>query len=259
MRWPRDEQGHRGWQTGLAALALVVSACSAGGTWWSATHRTTIKNENTIVTSVAPIAPDDDDSDKLCAKSSVGKDLAGWGPERPLFGPTRRPSYVAMNSLSVEDYGDERNSVVVIPEPELASETFPWQDRQEVKRDTIYVVRMIVHPTGPRGTRASDVVAKFNLPTCTGHRIGFYGFISTQNGFPGESWDGATFWAREDFNLAYVPDSAVFQSGDGQQVPLNGEERLFTNKGVRLGPQAGMSTQGEPGYVFFRVRPQFAD
>jgi len=179
-----------------------------------------------------------------------------------MFPAGQDPPYLAVNAHNDDpDHGSERNAVGILPLDEAMSERGRgWQDRLEVTRDNIYVVRMRVHFIGPENATGSGVTAMFNLPTCTGHRIGIFGIISSDDAFPYETWDGVTVWSRDDFNLVYIPDTAVYVPADGDPIPLNGEEELLTAKGALLGSNTpdGIMRAGESGYVYLKIRPQFA-
>jgi hypothetical protein len=208
----------------------------------------------------APTAPSSPgSSDTSCSSNSEKPTGVGWGPDRPLYLDDTYPATLTFNSTyQNSNVGDERNFVTIKP----ASDTNDggWLDLVEVEPDTIYLVRAYVRLDGPANQAAANTVLKFNLPTCTGHRIGIGGILSASNTFPGTIWDGAEFWSRTDFNLALIPDSAVAYTNAGEfPLATNG---LPTATGVPLGTGA-MDGNFKPGYaaaayVVFQVRAQVA-
>lgn len=183
----------------------------------------------------------------------------GWGPERPLYYDDTYPDALTFNSTAENaNVGDERNWVVVKPAANL--EAGSWSDNMEVEPDGVYLVRLYIRLDGPSTHDATDTKLVFNLPTCTGHRVGVEGFLSANNVFPQTIWDGAEFWSRRDFNLALVPDSAVLYNNFGE-FPL-ATNSLVTSTGVLVGNEqmdgrfrAGYSNSA---YVYFEVKAQVA-
>lgn len=195
---------------------------------------------------------------EMCAASSDGTVASGWSDVRPMFGQSTDPNYLVFNStLDHEDLGDERNWVRV----RLAEDTAPerWVDRIEAKRDQLYRVSAYVHLDGPADQVASDTALSFHLPTCTAHLIAVAGFLESIDTSPMTYSDGAEFWAREDFNLLYVHDSAILEN-NVDTFPLSDD--ILTKGGVPIGVEQ-MDGNFKPGegnsaFISFVVKAQFA-
>ncbi|MBB1510884.1 hypothetical protein [Tessaracoccus sp. MC1756] len=236
--------------TAVSALAAVLSSVVAVYAVWPSGEE---------VLESPPVPGSHVRADALCTQSTEEFVPVGWGPDRPLFPVIQRAGFLTVNSTPDGPIGDERNFVGI----RVVGDREEWLDRIEVVEGNSYRVRMAVNVDGPSEQVAKEVTAKFNLPACTGRQIGVAGFISSSNTFPREVYDGATFWSHEEFSLAYVPDSAVYETNQspegGFHVPGNTE--LFTALGTKLGVVELMgaipSGYDNSGYLSFEVEPQF--
>jgi len=185
---------------------------------------------------------------ELCGPSSETDLPIGWGPERLIYTDTTFPDSLTFNSTyKNENLGDERNWVAV----KSASDTEAggWLDEIEIEPGQEYLVRAYVRLDGPIDQAATKVLLRFNMPTCTAHRIGTTATLSSENTFPSAIWDGTEFWSRDDFTLTVVPDSAVLYSNrhpSPEGLPLATYD-LVSATGVQL---ASDEATGEflPGY-----------
>lgn len=193
---------------------------------------------------------------ELCGPSSETDLPVGWGPERPIYTDTTFPDSLTFNSTyKNENIGDERNWVSV--KPASNTEDGGWLDDIEIEPGQEYLVRAYVRLDGPVDQAATNVILRFNVPSCTAHRVGTEATLSSENTFPSTVWDGAEFWSRGDFNLTVLPDSAVLYSNRHPGgLPLATYE-LVSATGVRLvSDQATddfLPGYSESVYVTFRV------
>ena len=80
---------------------------------------------------------------------------------------------------------------------------------------------------------AENVVAKLNVPTTTAKNVTVQGQISASNAKPNTVWDEATFSSDNDFNLAYVAGSALFENNGMGTTKL--PDSIVNNTGAKLG------------------------
>jgi len=153
--------------------------------------------------------------------------------------------------------GDERNFVGI---REAGSQNL-WYDTMNVQAGKEYIVRMYVHNNAAANLKlvAKDVTAKVYLPTNTAKSLQVNGFIDSSNAKPTEVYDHAIFTSSQDFNLAYIKDSLIFENN---VKTFSLPESIFTSTGAKLGYT---SMDGNipgciqyAGYVSFKVKPQFA-
>ena len=113
---------------------------------------------------------------------------------------------------------------------------------------------------------AENVKAYVTLPTTTGKSVTVTGTINSTNAKPNKVWDETIFKSKngEDFNLAYVPNTAAYYNQDKNNNirTFKLSDDIFTNKGVLLGyDQMDGKIPGcnqYAGYVTFHVKAQFA-
>lgn len=199
----------------------------------------------------------------LCSADSEGHVAEGWGPDRPTFHDDTFPNSLTFNSTSDNvNLGDERNFVAV--KPDSNKQAGGWLDSVEAQNNQVYLIRVYARLDGPQAHEAKGTNLSVNLPTCTAHRVGVSATLSSLDAFPGQVWDGASFWSRRDFNLALVPDSGRLYSNahptPGLAFSVND---LVTSKGILLGSKA-LDGIFEPGYehdvyVTFLVRAQVSE
>jgi uncharacterized repeat protein (TIGR01451 family) len=183
-----------------------------------------------------------------------------YGPSRHTYTIAKPADHVTFDSITDNpNIGDERNFVSIRED----GSTGAWQDSVTVQPGKTYVVREYVHNDAASNLKltARDVTTKVNLPTTTGKSIDVFGYIDSRNAIPNEIYDQATFKAAQNFNLAYVNGSLLFENNVFTSgTPLS--ENIFTSKGVKLGyKQFDGNIPGcmqYAGYVSFKVKPQFA-
>jgi conserved repeat protein len=105
----------------------------------------------------------------------------------------------------------------------------------KVQNGKEYYVRMYVHNNAASNLNlvAENVVAKLNVPTTTAKNVTVQGQISASNAKPNTVWDEATFSSDNDFNLAYVAGSALFENNGMGTTKL--PDSIVNNTGAKLG------------------------
>ena len=219
----------------------------------------------TIAWPTPPPTPGNGGPSACFASTEEGDQSGGWGPERPTYSGEALSVYNTFDVLRDNpNIGDER-AFVGIKDAAVAG-SGGWQSRLEMEPGKSYLVRVYVH-NGASATAnqvATGVRVMFNLPVCTGHSILLSGFIVSGDAFPQQVYSEVTVWARSDFNLGYVADSARYETNKSPQggFPMLGETGLFTSKGDLVGYDNldGRVPGGyeNAGYLTFRIRPQFA-
>lgn len=259
--WWRSDAPHWNGRTTVVVSLLTFAAGTIVGAL--GVHRSSDAPESsTPKPSLQAAAPTEQSgSDGMCSSDSEGQVAAGWGPDRPTYHDDTFPTALTFNSTSDNPIdGDERNFLRI--KPTTAHEPSAWADSVEVSNDELYDVRMYIRLDGPDGHTANGAKLAVLLPTCTGHRVGVSSRVSSLDAFPSTVWDGASFWARRDFNLALVPDSGViYGNAYPGGLPISTND-LVTATGVPLGSRK-MDGVIEPGYggslyVDFKVRAQVA-
>lgn len=253
--WWRPDAAHWKGRTAVVIALLALLATTAVGV--AGLNRA----PSTPPLISRPSSPGASDSGELCSANSEMRVSDGWGPDRPTYHDDTFPSALTFNSTSDNpNLGDERNFVSV--KPKDLTQAGGWVDSLEVQNNREYLVNIYVRLDGPTNHAAKGTKLSVNLPACTGHRIGIAAFVSSLDAFPNEIWDGASFWSRNDFNLALVPDSGYVYSNahpGGLALPVG---ELVTAKGISLG-STQLDGVFQPGYehsvrVAFTVRAQVA-
>lgn len=201
----------------------------------------------------------------LAAAVIVPVTMFAWGPSRTTFTEQNPATYVTFNSITNNSvYGDERNFVNI----KDASNTNDggWTDEVTVQPGKEYVVRMYVHNNASANLNlvAQNTRASATVPTTTGKSVPISGFVSADNANPAKVWDDVNLKSDKNFNLAYIPGSASFHNnsvGQGSQgAKLS--DGIVTSAGALLGYD---KLDGKipgcyqySGYVYFKVKPQFA-
>ncbi len=156
-----------------------------------------------------------------------------WGPARPSFTIEKPADYITFNSITNNPVigGDEKDFVGI---REVGSNT-KWTNNMKVQNGKEYYVRMYVHNNAASNLNlvAENVVAKLNVPTTTAKNVTVQGQISASNAKPNTVWDEATFSSDNDFNLAYVAGSALFENNGMGTTKL--PDSIVNNTGAKLG------------------------
>lgn len=197
---------------------------------------------------------------ELCSPNSEGDPLVGWGPERPVYTDTAYPDSLTFNSTYKNaELGDERNWV-----RGRATGSGDYGDLIEVHDGGEYQVNAYFRLDGPGDQVAEAVRYRLEVPGCAGHRIGVSGSVTAENTYPLTIWDGAEFWARDNFTLTVVPDSAIVESNahpGPEGLPVS--TQLIVSDGLPLPTGAEGATMapgyGEAVYVTLRVRAAMTD
>ena len=156
-----------------------------------------------------------------------------WGPVRPSFTIEKPADYITFNSITNNPVigGDEKDFVGI---REVGSNA-KWTNNMKVQNGKEYYVRMYVHNNAASNLNlvAENVVAKLNVPTTTTKNVTVQGQISASNAKPNTVWDEATFSSDNDFNLAYVAGSALFENNGMGTTKL--PDSIVNNTGAKLG------------------------
>ena len=156
-----------------------------------------------------------------------------WGPSRPSFTIEKPADYITFNSITNNPVigGDEKDFVGI---REVGSNT-KWTNNMKVQNGKEYYVRIYVHNNAASNLNlvAENVVAKLNVPTTTAKNVTVQGQISASNAKPNTVWDEATFSSDNDFNLAYVAGSALFENNGMGTTKL--PDSIVNNTGAKLG------------------------
>ena len=156
-----------------------------------------------------------------------------WGPSRPSFTIEKPADYIIFNSITNNPVigGDEKDFVGI---REVGSNA-NWTNNMKVQNGKEYYVRIYVHNNAASNLNlvAENVVAKLNVPTTTAKTVTVQGQISASNAKPNTVWDEATFSSDNDFNLAYVAGSALFENNGMGTTKL--PDSIVNNTGAKLG------------------------
>ena len=159
--------------------------------------------------------------------------VMAWGPARPSFTIEKPADYITFNSITNNPVigGDEKDFVGI---REVGSNA-KWTNNMKVQNGKEYYVRMYVHNNAASNLNlvAENVVAKLNVPTTTAKNVTVQGQISASNAKPNTVWDEATFSSDNDFNLAYVAGSALFENNGMGSTKL--PDSIVNNTGATLG------------------------
>ena len=159
--------------------------------------------------------------------------VMAWGPARPSFTIEKPADYITFNSITNNPVigGDEKDFVGI---REVGSNA-KWTNNMKVQNGKEYYVRMYVHNNAASNLNlvAENVVAKLNVPTTTAKNVTVQGQISASHAKPNTVWDEATFSSDNDFNLAYVAGSALFENNGMGTTKL--PDSIVNNTGATLG------------------------
>jgi uncharacterized repeat protein (TIGR01451 family)/LPXTG-motif cell wall-anchored protein len=191
--------------------------------------------------------------------------LFAWGPDRPTFTMDNPAPYVTFNSITNNPVqGDERNFVQI---KEASASNTTYGENVTLQPGKEYEVFVFYHNDAASNLNdaahnykgiANDAFMRVQMPSTVkaGEKARITGFVGASNANPGEVWDEAYGAAAGDYDLSYVPNSAVIRSNgavNGKQLPNN----LYTT-GTPLGYDAldgklpGCTQYS--GYVTFRFR-----
>ncbi|WP_416264668.1 hypothetical protein ACNANV_05890 [Curtobacterium flaccumfaciens pv. flaccumfaciens] len=276
--WWRGRRGPSG--KAIAVGTALLAAATTGVGWYvagSSSQGSNVHQEGDSNTSVlgdgnsvvvnnygpgpAAPSPSGDGQSKLCGAAGDSTVFGGWGPERPLWTQLNPPTFATVNSVRDNpDVGDERSFTRVRD----ATTNGDFQREVQLRAGHRYEVMVYLHESG---TQMRDLqpldgpTVSVNLPTCSGNRIVITGFITSDDTFPREVYDGAMVTADRPFSLAYTSGSArVVSDGDvtGRGID-NPEATLFTATGIDFRSAALNPKNNDQGYVIFGFTPQFAD
>jgi len=209
--------------------------------------------------------PVDPASDPQTLPEAEPARTVGWGPSRTTYTVDRPAAGIAFNAITDNpNIGDERNFLGI---RERGTDNL-WSSNLKVERDKEYVIRIYVHNNASQalGLVAEDVRVMINLPTATvvpGEKLGISGILASSNATPNEVWDGASMWADEVFNVAYVAGSARYHTNASPEGGFILPDSVLTSEGALLGyDELDGRIPGcfqYAGYLTIVVRPQFAE
>lgn len=227
----------------MAVLALVVSALALFRDAFDVRIGSTPSSSST--TDANP-APDEPPAASRCSPDFDGA-RAGWGPDRPTYGANEFAPQPTFNvQRNNPNLGDERNFVGA---RESWNREMTWRDDLEVRPGHVYRVRLYLHNSSwdHDDYVATRTAARFDLPTCTGHSIAIFGFVTSDSAFPREVYDGVVLRSQEKISIDIVPGSATLESNahpGGLRIP----DSVVSSEGAWVGSQAA-DGQFRGGYV----------
>ncbi len=185
-----------------------------------------------------------------------------WGPtDRATFTIEKPATYNTFNSITNNpDYGDERNFVRIKDASDMSEGN--WKDEITVTANKEYLVQMYVHNNAADNLNkvAENVRVMANVPNTTGKEIQIDGFVTSSNSDPAKIWDQAIFKSSQDFNLAYVPGSAILYNNVFGKTGAKLSDGIVTSTGALVGYD---KLDGKipgcfkySGYVSFKVKAQ---
>ena len=184
-----------------------------------------------------------------------------WGPDRPTFTVEQPATYNTFNSITNNpNVGDERNFVRI----KDAADTGPgnWKDEINVESNKEYLVQIYVHNNAADNLKlvAENTRVMATVPNTTGKSIQIDGFVTADNANPNKIWDQAIFKSSQDFNLTYVPGSAVLYNNAFGQTGAKLSDNIVTSTGALVGfDKLDGKVPGcfkYAGYVSFKVKAQ---
>lgn len=200
----------------------------------------------------------------IVVAAAVPAALLAWGPDRPTYTVANPADRITFNSITDNpNVGDERYFVAVKDASNTAAGG--WVDSAQVQPGKEYLVRIYVHNNAASSLNltATNTRVTAALPTTTGKRVDISGFISADNAQPQKVWDDASFTSANDFNIAYVPGSAMIYNNVTGQAGRPVSDSIVNGGGAQIGYN---SNDGNiPGcfqyaaYVTFKIKPQFAE
>ena len=217
----------------------------------TALRRTSMRTKAVIATAVAV--------------AIVPAAVLAWGPSRTTFTEQSPAPYITFNSITNNSiYGDERNFVNIKDAANTADGG--WSDDITVQPGKEYLVRMYVHNNASANLNlvAENVRATASISNKVDKNQAITGYIDSSNAKPTQVWDDVKLNANEAFNLAYIPGSATFHNNSVGKAPQGVAlpDSLFGSNGALLGYD---KLDGKipgcfqyAGYVYFKVKPQFA-
>ena len=197
----------------------------------------------------------------VAAAIVVPASLYAWGPSRATFTEQDPAPYVTFNSITNNsNYGDERDFVMI---KEATAPNSTWSSTATAEEGKEYTVRMYVHNNAADHLNlvAENVRASASIQQGVAKSIGVSGFINANNSNPGQVWDDANLTSDKEFNVNYVAGSAYYRNNvftNGTALP----DSIMTSGGALLGYD---KLDGKipgcykySGYVYFKIKPQFA-
>lgn len=194
----------------------------------------------------------------LAAAIIVPATIFAWGPTRPTYTKDHVADHITFNSITDNpEVGDERNFVRI--KDAANTNAGGWGDYQNVESGKEYLVMMYVHNNAASNLNlvAQNVRVSATVPNNTAKSITVEGFVDSSNASPTQVWDQAVFQSDKDFNLTYVPGSAVLYN----KANLGGiklSDNIVSAGGAPVGydkldgKQPGCFQYA--GYVYFKVK-----
>lgn len=198
----------------------------------------------------------------IAAAAAIPAVAMAWGPGRATFTVNNPATYVTFNSITDNpNVGDERNFVTI--KDASNQNAGGWQDKVNVQAGHEYLVRLYVHENSATSLNlhATNTRVKVALPTTTANSVDISGYVSADNANPTQVWDDATFAsANGNFNIAYVPGSAILYNNATGQAGRAVNDSIVTNSGAQVGYTANDGNWPGcfqyAGYVTLKVKVQ---
>lgn len=197
----------------------------------------------------------------LVAAAAVPAAIMAWGPSRPTFTVNNPASYVTFNSITDNpNVGDERNFVVI--KDAANTSAGGWQDSATAVPGKEYLVRLYVHNNAATSLnlKATNTRVQVALPTNTAKQLDFTGYVSADNANPKEVYDDAGLTSNSDFNIAYVPGSAVLYNNATGQAGRALSDDIVQPQGALVGYDKNDGTWPGcfqyAGYVTLKIKVQ---
>lgn len=196
----------------------------------------------------------------VVATATVATSLA-WGPNRDTYTTAKPADHIVFNSITDNpSVGDERDFVVVKAADN--QNAGGWKNSIDAVAGKEYLIRVYVHNNAADqlDLKARNTRVSVALPTNTGKNIAFSGFVSADNATPKKVWDDAALKSSEDFNIAYVPGSAMFYNNVTGQAGRSLSDSIVTSAGAQVGYQSNNGVipgcYKYAGYVTLKVKVQ---
>lgn len=189
--------------------------------------------------------------------------LNAWGPARTTFTVAQPADHVVFNSITDNPVvGDERQFVGIKDNTNTAAGG--WQNSVVAQPGHEYLVRVYIHNNAAANLNlvAQNTRVTAALSTATGKSVPITAYVSADNASPQKVWADVSLTSAQDFNIAYVPGSAMLYNNVTGQAGRGVSDSIVNPGGALVGYQ---SNDGKipgcfqyAGYLTFKVKAQFA-
>ena len=189
--------------------------------------------------------------------------LFAWGPARDTYTVEKPADHIVFNSITNNPvYGDERQFASIKDASNTAAGG--WQSTVNAEAGKEYLVRVYVHnnASDKLGLVATNTRVMAALSTATGTSVPITTYVSADNASPKEVYADVKLTSAQNFNIAYVPGSAMFYNNVTGQAGRAVSDTLVNGTGALVGYNANDGKVPGcfqyAGYLTFKVKPQFA-